>query len=176
MPNVLKLGKPLIIDSFEKDGKKITFNYYACDSFDLLPYKQCTQVSAIALDRDQMVIIKNGKKNTWNIPGGTIEKGETFEQTLKRELQEETNVNVIKWKPIGFQQVIEDGKEPYFQLRTAAIVKPFGPFVSDPAGSVTEIKWINPKDFGTYVTWGDKAKVMIDTAIMLIQKMGDKTK
>lgn len=32
--------------------------------------------------------------NTWGIPGGSMELGETFEETAARELKEETNLGV----------------------------------------------------------------------------------
>ncbi len=54
----------------------------------------------LILNEDKIVLIKkaNGPyKNKLDLPGGTIEFGETPEQTLIRELQEEVGVDVTKY-------------------------------------------------------------------------------
>lgn len=46
-------------------------------------------------DKNEVLFIKNKKwGDTWNIPGGHIEIGETGEETLKREIKEETNLDI----------------------------------------------------------------------------------
>jgi 8-oxo-dGTP diphosphatase len=39
--------------------------------------------------------------NQWALPGGTMEKGETPEQTLNREIDEELDISVSEYKPLG---------------------------------------------------------------------------
>jgi len=39
---------------------------------------------------DQILLLKSSKLNKWHLPGGHIQQGETYEQGLKREVQEET--------------------------------------------------------------------------------------
>jgi 8-oxo-dGTP diphosphatase len=56
-------------------------------------------VIAAIIERDGRILIarrKRGKEHTgnWEFPGGTLEKGETHEQCLKRELQEELAIMV----------------------------------------------------------------------------------
>jgi 8-oxo-dGTP pyrophosphatase MutT (NUDIX family) len=110
------------------------------------------------------------KIKDWGLIGGTIEKGETFEQTLRREIQEESNMKVLSFKPIGYQKVINLKDNSFiYQLRYACIVEPFGPFVCDPDGSVTEIKLIDPKEYKKYFDWGKIGEGIINRAIEIVK-------
>ena len=56
-------------------------------------------VIAAVIERDGYILIgkrKQGKRHVgkWEFPGGTLEKRETYEQCLKRELQEELAITV----------------------------------------------------------------------------------
>ena len=56
-------------------------------------------VTAGVIEKDGLILIgkrKRGKRfaGNWEFPGGTLEKGETPEQCLKRELQEELSIEV----------------------------------------------------------------------------------
>jgi len=46
----------------------------------------------------------------WSMPGGTIEFEETAISTLKREIKEETNLDLTKIQFINFTEYIKDGK------------------------------------------------------------------
>jgi 8-oxo-dGTP diphosphatase len=43
-------------------------------------------------DKEKIMLLKE-PKGTWDLPGGRLEHGETFEQAIKRECQEEMGVN-----------------------------------------------------------------------------------
>lgn len=129
--------------------------YSDVDSFDDLNYSECRQVYGVCFCKDQMVIGFGGKKHGWGLIGGTVEPGETFAETFKREIQEESNMEVLSFLPIGYQKMTDtrDGSFVY-QLRVVSLVRPFGPFVRDPADSITEIKLIDPAEYKKYFDWG----------------------
>lgn len=150
-------------------GVSYFFEYSDADSFENLDKSFCTQTYAVCFVGDKMVIVYGAAKKAWGLVGGTIEEGETFEQTLKREIQEESNMEVLSFLPVGYQKVTDtrDGSFVY-QLRYVCTAKPYGPFVSDPAGSVTEIKLVDPKDIKQYFDWGgDIGDRIIERAIEL---------
>jgi hypothetical protein len=142
-----------VINSFMTvAGKTSKIIYHDADSFDGIDPKKTTQAYGVCFYGDNMVIGFGGKKKNWGLIGGTIEKGETFEDTLKREIIEESNMEVVGFVPVGYQEVIH-GKKYKIQLRYACKVTPLGAFVKDPAGSVTEIKLIDPKTYKKYFDW-----------------------
>lgn len=66
-----------------------------------------------------VVVIKDNKillnlrsdTNTWGIPGGAIELGETLEETATRELEEETNLDCNSFTLLN----VFSGKDFYFK-------------------------------------------------------------
>ncbi len=80
---------------------------------------------------------------------------------------EETNMQVLKSIPVGVQEVTTPDGRVVYQLRFCAIVEPLGKFEKDPAGSVTEIKLIDPKDYKKYFDWDEIGERIIHRAIEL---------
>jgi 8-oxo-dGTP pyrophosphatase MutT (NUDIX family) len=154
-------------------GVEYIFEYSDADSFGHLDYSKCRQAYGVCFSGDEIIIGYGGHKNMWGLIGGTIEEGETFEQTLAREIQEESNMEVLSCKPIGYQKMIDTRDESFvYQLRYACTVRPYGPFVEDPAGSVTEIKLIDPKEYKKYFDWGQIGERIIQRALELKEKLG----
>ncbi len=142
----------IINDSMIWEGKEYKLVWHDCDSFDEIKDKDLQQSYGVCFYKNKLVITKG--PNGWSLVGGHIEKGETPEFALEREVQEESNMRVSKQIPIGYQEVIKPDGTSDYQLRSFCIVEPIGEFVKDPAGSVTEIKLIDPKDYKKYFDWG----------------------
>lgn len=152
------------------NGEKYRLEYTDLDSFNDLPYEKCAQVYGVCFVGEKMVIghgMTSKSDRGWNLIGGHIEPGETFEQTLRREIEEESNMELLGCLPVGVQKVISPNGESSYQLRYVATVKPLGSFSYDPAGSVTEIKMIDPKDYREYFDWGEIGERIIRRAVEL---------
>jgi len=154
----------------DKEGKLAEVIYQDADSFEHLLDKKVTQTYGVCFIDDKIVVVYSSKGNHWILPGGSIEKGETFEECLKREIQEESNMKVLSFAPIGYQEVHFDGKI-FNQLRYVCMVEPYGDFVSDPDGSITEIKLIDPKDYKQYFDWGEIGERITERALELKNKL-----
>ncbi len=151
---------------------KYIIEYNDTDEFGSLDYSKCQQTYGVCFYGDKLVIGFGGRKHDWGLIGGTIEKGESFEETLLREIQEESNMKVLLAKPIGYQKVIDTRDNTFiYQLRYACLVEPYGPFVSDPAGGVTEIKLINPADIKKYFDWGEIMDRMLESAVEVLSNI-----
>lgn len=138
------------------DGIKYEVEYSDIDSFDNLPKELCKQSYGVCFVGDKLVIGFGGKKKDWGLIGGSIEIGETPLEALHREIKEESNMKILSAKPIGYQKVTNtSNNKQFFQLRYVCEVEPYGPFVSDPDGGITEIKLIDPKDYKKYFDWGE---------------------
>lgn len=168
----MKNKKSITNEFVDQSGVKYIFEYSEADSFDSLDKTKCTQTYGVCFYGDKIVIGYNGKKNTWGLIGGTIEKGEKFDETLKREIKEESNMEILSYLPIGYQKAKDTRDNSFvYQLRYVCLVKPYGPFVSDPAGSITKVKLINPKDYKQYFDWGEIGDRIIERAIELRGKL-----
>jgi mutator protein MutT len=61
------------------------------------PDRPCVGVGAVLIHEGRVLLIRRGKeplRGRWVVPGGTVELGETLEQALVREVQEETGLVV----------------------------------------------------------------------------------
>ena len=65
---------------------------------------------ALIIDDNKLLLIHRNTKNRiqWELPGGKLEKNETPEKAVARELLEELNVNVTIEKYLGCKESIED--------------------------------------------------------------------
>ena len=148
------------------EGKTAYVTYNDANSFDNLIGKKVTQAYGVCFYDGKLLVVRNEKKNFWTPAGGSIEKEETFGQCLVREVQEESNMKVLDFKPIGYQEVKMEGKV-FYQLRYVCTVEPHGDFVFDPCGDVTEIKLIDSKDYKQYFDWGEIGDRIIQRALEL---------
>src|SRR3989344_2816081 len=155
----------IINDSMIWQGSEYKLIWHDCDDFKELKKQKLQQSYGVCFYKDKLVITKG--PNGWSLVGGHIEEGESPEAALEREIQEETNMKALKQIPIGDQEVIKPNGNSDFQLRSFCKVLPIGKFENDPAGSVTEIKLIDPKDYKKYFDWGKIGEKMMERALEL---------
>lgn len=156
---------------FEKQsGLEVTADYEDADDFSHLPYKECSQVFCFAFYGSKLLIVYREETNTWGLPGGHIDHPEAFEECVKRELKEESNTRLLNIRPIGYQKAYLPDKPAEYQLRFYSEVEPIGEFVEDPDGDITEIKFIDPKDYKEYFDWNKIGDRLMERALEINNK------
>lgn len=67
--------------------------------------EEYTRAVCVARYKDKYVFCYNKKRNGWEIPGGHIEEGETWQDAAKREMYEETGATKIEVEPISVYKI-----------------------------------------------------------------------
>lgn len=120
------------------------------------PAEECTQVYAICFTEEERIVLATGEPEYWNLLGGTIEPGETLEQTLARETMEEAGAEVLDSEYIGCQ-LVEDPGNPegltsYYQTRFWARVRLHD---WEPKFETHRRRLVTPEEFLSTLQWGD---------------------
>lgn len=76
---------------------------------------------------DHWIFCRHQNRDTWELPGGRREAGETVWDTARRKLWEETGVSEFQLEPVSAYGVFQDGKEPSFGALYFAEVREIKP-------------------------------------------------
>lgn len=148
----------------------ISVVYEDAEAIQDLGVRTIKAVHAYCFYRGKLVVVWAEDKQYWTLPGGGIEEGETIEEAVIREVEEESNMKVLKQVLLGVQDIFE-GENIVSQTRSLCIVEPHGPFISDPDGDITEIKLVDPSDLKQYVDWGEIGDHLLERALKIVKKM-----
>ncbi len=155
------MQKADLLDSFEYAGKTIKVEWFDVDAIEKLPKVKWHQVYAICNLEGRVPVVLYQDAHV-NLPGGRTEPGESIEETLRRELAEEINCEVLGWHPIGYQKLNEPGViDPIYQLRVYAEVKKAGEFERDSGGEVIGYKVIELQDLNKEIAYGSVGERMV---------------
>ncbi len=85
------------------------------------PERELTYSVISAKFGEKWIFVRHHKRNTWEIPGGHIEKGETAAEAAGRELMEETGAVDFDLECISTYSVKKNGETGYGRLYVADI-------------------------------------------------------
>jgi len=113
-------------------------------------FKGKTATAIIELPNSNILLVKRATvpfKGYWALPGGRVDVGETVEQTVVREVKEETGLKVRIVRKIGdyHERGVQDGIE-YEYYPACFLVKPVGGEIKKQEKEIEEIKIANLKE------------------------------
>src|SRR3989337_3721657 len=115
-----------------------------------MEYSGRTATAVIEFSPQMILLIKRETvpfKGYWALPGGRAEPDETVEQTVVREVKEETGLDVTVVRKIGeyHEQGIQDGVE-YDYYPACFLVKVVGGEMKRQQGGIQEIQLFRVED------------------------------
>ena len=126
-------------------------------------------VGAVIWYGDQVLLVQRGKEpdiGTWSLPGGAQELGETLEQAVRREVLEETGIEISQPMLVDTVDLISPAKDGGAIEYHYTLVD----FTADAVGGdlkagddAADVKWVDTKQLAPYKLW-HKTIEMIDKA------------
>jgi 8-oxo-dGTP diphosphatase len=107
-------------------------------------YTGKTSTAIIPYSGNKILLIKRNTKpfvGYWALPGGRMDPGETIEQTIVREVKEETGLDTVIVSKVG--EYVEKGIKDdidYEYYPTCFVVKPVGGEIKKQDNEIQEIK------------------------------------
>jgi len=120
-------------------------------------------VRGLVLDEaGRVLLVEHTYVHGWHLPGGGVERGESAEQALSRELEEEAGV-----RPAGPARLVAiDNDEAVFRGDHVLLyrVDRWTPHPSDSAGEILRVDWFDPAALPDGVTANTRRRIAVGLA------------
>jgi 8-oxo-dGTP diphosphatase len=104
---------------------------------------------------DKVLILKRSKEESflpeyWELPGGKVEFGESLEESMNREMKEETGLEIKNIKPYSsFSYVSQDGQRHTVDVQFLAEIKG-GPSEVEISDAHSESLWVGENELHNF--------------------------
>jgi ADP-ribose pyrophosphatase YjhB (NUDIX family) len=130
-----------------------------------LPERPIVGVGVVVWRDDRVLLIQRGKaprQGQWSLPGGAQELGETVIEAARREVLEETNLQISEPQLVAVVDSVQqsdDGRIQYhYTLVDFTAEHRSGEAV--PGGDAAAVAWVEPAALGAYALWQETVKII----------------
>ena len=114
------------------------------------------KILAFVCDGEKFLLLRNNSKDPAHggdycfTVTGSVETNESLEETIKREVKEETNLNVTEIFDLKWSSIYSWGGEDHSENNFLAFVKKGGVILSE---EHVDSEWLNLNDFVEKINW-----------------------
>lgn len=127
-------------------------------------------VGAVAVDHGRLLLVRRGHgpgAGLWSVPGGRVEPGETLHDAVVREAMEETGLEVVVDRFLGYVERFGDEPAPYHFVILDFVVTVLDPERSPQAGDdAAEAAWVAFDDLGDLRLVGGLYEFLADHGVV----------
>lgn len=114
-------------------------------------------VYALIYDHDhEQILMVNNKGSGWSLPGGAVEKDETLEQALIREVKEETGLTIAIEHVLAINEAFFQEKNHHALFITFKAHILHGEYQIQNKEEISEIKWTDVQTANTLMPYHSK--------------------
>lgn len=118
------------------------------------PDRPMVGVGGVVIHRNRALLVRRGReplKGQWSIPGGMVELGEELSEGVRRELKEETGLDVEPLKMIAaFDRIQRQGRRVRYHFVIVDYFCRLKGGKLKPASDVSDARWVRREELGRY--------------------------